>query len=202
VVKRAQVLLVDDEPNVISGLTRILRKENYELIGAGSGEEALEVLEGKPIDVIVSDEGMPGMSGSALLAEVAKRWPRTSRIMLTGQSDIALAKRAINEGQICRFFTKPASEYDLVFGIRGALELRALAMQSARMLQRFRQQTRLLESVGLDRPGITEVRRDTSGAVVLDPEEFTESVDVLLEQIASELERADAASGGGRGERD
>jgi response regulator RpfG family c-di-GMP phosphodiesterase len=81
---RPVVLLVDDEAHILSALRRVLRREPYELLTAGSPQEALALLAERAVDVVVSDQKMPGASGVAFLREVAARHPRAKRILLTG----------------------------------------------------------------------------------------------------------------------
>ncbi len=116
------VLFVDDETNVLAGLSRILRKEAYDILTATSAEEALGLLESHSVDVIVSDEDMPGMSGTELLACVARDYPEIVGIILTGHPTLPAALRAINEGNVNQFFTKPCNEIDLAVAIRQALK--------------------------------------------------------------------------------
>jgi len=85
---KSVVLFVDDEPSFTDSLKRILRKEPYEILSAGSADEALMILDGQVVDVVVSDEKMPGMSGSEFLSIVSKRYPETIRIMLTGHASL------------------------------------------------------------------------------------------------------------------
>src|SRR4030042_375317 len=101
------VLLVDDEANVLRSLERTLRNEEYAILTAGSAAEALDILETMPVDLIISDLGMPGMNGFELLKTVKGKYPAVARIILTGQSDTPTVLRAINEGEVFRFFTKP-----------------------------------------------------------------------------------------------
>jgi DNA-binding response OmpR family regulator len=89
---------VDDEPEVLSALRRALRHEPYEVLCAQDGLEALDLLDRFPINVVVTDEWMPGMSGSELLAEVRKRWPFLGRIILTGYPGPTLFIRSLEEG--------------------------------------------------------------------------------------------------------
>lgn len=70
-----RILLVDDEANILRSLQRILRKEPYELVMAGSGQAAIEVLENQRIDLVMSDARMPGVDGPTLLSTVRRRWP-------------------------------------------------------------------------------------------------------------------------------
>src|SRR5215831_12509834 len=78
------VLCVDDEPQVLSALQRTLRREPYEVLRAGGGLEALDLLERFPIKVVVTDERMPTMTGSELLSKVRSLRPEVGRIILTG----------------------------------------------------------------------------------------------------------------------
>ena len=81
---RAVVLLVDDEVHILAALKRMLRREPYEVVTAPSVPEALALLAQQAIAVVVSDHKMPGASGIAFLRDVAARYPRTRRILLTG----------------------------------------------------------------------------------------------------------------------
>jgi len=119
------ILLVDDEPLVTTTLKRVLRKEPYDIYTANSGAEALQLLMRKSADVIVSDERMPGMSGSEFLAIARQHYPDTARIILTGHASLEAAIRAVNEGAICRFLTKPCDENDLTLAIGEALQQKA-----------------------------------------------------------------------------
>ncbi len=104
-----RILFVDDEPNILDAFRRQLRGR-YHLDLATSGSAALEYMEkGQPYHVIVSDMRMPNMDGVQLLSEVRERAPGTVRIMLTGNADRDTAVRAINEGHVFRYLTKPCS---------------------------------------------------------------------------------------------
>ena len=116
------VLLVDDESNVLHGLSRTLRHQPFDLFTARSGEEAVDILKRMVIHVVVADEQMPGMSGGELFAWIAEHFPDTKRIVLTGHPTAETAIRAINEGTVYRFFTKPCNPVDLALAIHSALE--------------------------------------------------------------------------------
>ncbi len=83
------ILFVDDEPRVLDGLKRLLRglRNDWDVFFATNGREALEQLEKKRVDVIVSDMLMPEMDGACLLGEVMRRYPHTVRIILSGQAE-------------------------------------------------------------------------------------------------------------------
>lgn len=136
------VLLVDDERVVTEAMKQALRGEPFEVVTAGSAMKTMEILAQRNIDVIVADERMPGMSGNELLTFVRQKYPDTVRIMLTGCATLETAVRAINEGEIHRFFTKPFDQDELAMSIRMALEHRQLTVGAKQVM-------RALES-GLD----------------------------------------------------
>jgi len=84
VSERPVVLFVDDEPRILSALRRSLRREGYEILTAQTPAAALAILDERAVDLVVSDQKMPGASGLALLGEVARRHPAVARILLTG----------------------------------------------------------------------------------------------------------------------
>ncbi len=116
------VLLVDDDANVLHCLTRTLQRQPYQIYTARSGDEAVTLLKCRHVNVIVCDERMPGMSGSDLLAWVARNYPDVICIMLTGNATVDAVMRAVNEGSVFHVFTKPCNEVDLAIMIRKALE--------------------------------------------------------------------------------
>ncbi|MDK9704152.1 MAG: response regulator [Sulfuritalea sp.] len=118
--KDATLLLVDDEPSVLSSLKRLLRRENYNILTANSGEGALALLAEHEVRVILTDQRMPGMSGSELLARVRKMHPRTVRMVLSGYTGLDSLTEAINLGEIYKFIAKPWDEADLIGAVRDA----------------------------------------------------------------------------------
>lgn len=123
-----RVLFVDDEPLVVRSLRRTLasRPLRWESRFAESGEEALSIVGGEPIDVVVSDMHMPGMDGAELLRRVQERHPEVVRIVLSGQSDPKLVFRAVPVAH--QFLTKPFDSGHLIGTIERALELRSLVL--------------------------------------------------------------------------
>lgn len=114
------LLLVDDEPNILSSLKRLLRRENYQILSAGSGEEALLLLAQHQVGVIVTDQRMPGMSGTELLAKVRTMHPKAVRVILSGYTGLDSLTEAINRGEIYKFITKPCDEAEFLETIRQA----------------------------------------------------------------------------------
>ncbi len=109
---KARVLFVDDEPRVLTTM-RMLFRSHYEVHFAEGGQQALELLKKQMVDVIVSDQRMPGMTGIELLRAARELNPHAMRILLTGYSDLNAIIGSINEGEIFRFVNKPWSNEDL-----------------------------------------------------------------------------------------
>jgi response regulator RpfG family c-di-GMP phosphodiesterase len=145
------VLLIDDEPSVLSSLTRLLRPDGMNLLCATSGDQALALLEetGETVAVVMTDYTMPGMDGADLLHAVSSRWPDITRILLTGNADMPAAARAVNQGRVARLCTKPWRPDELRQAINEAIHqhsvirdnrrLRALADQQAARLDQWNQ---------------------------------------------------------------
>lgn len=106
-----RVLIVDDEPRVLQGLVRSLFHLDWQIETAHSGDKALKVLEGSPVDVVISDMRMPGMDGAQLLRRVRDRYPGVVRIILSGHNEIEAAMRAVPVAH--QFLSKPC-EPDVV----------------------------------------------------------------------------------------
>lgn len=166
---------------MICALKRALRKEPYEILTANSAEEALRLLEKKPVDVVVSDEQMPGMSGSDFIAVVRRKYPDTVQMLLTGHASLEVAVRAINVGEVYRFFTKPFDPVDLAVSIHQALRHKDLIVQSRRLLRKVRSQAAVLRELESSNPGITQVRRDADGSIVVD--ETREDLEGLIRSM-------------------
>ena len=139
------VLLVDDDERVLHGMSRALWEQPYQIYTARSGEEAMAILKAHSVDVVVTDEKMPGMSGSDLLSWMAGKYPDVIRIMLTGHANTETAIRAINDGKVYQFFTKPCDEVRLAITIRKALEHKDLQSEVSRLSRLSAEQVRRLE---------------------------------------------------------
>jgi two-component system probable response regulator PhcQ len=185
----ANILLVDDETHVTDALSRHFPKQRYQVHKASSAAAAYGILDRVNIDVVVSDERMPGESGSEFLANVRRRFPKTIRIILSGQASLEAAIRAINEGEVYRFFLKPCNPTDLIFTIQRALEHRRLAEQSRALLREFRKQAALLEAAHSGQSELLDVQRDVSGAVLIEEGDASDSVDGLLKEIEESMSR-------------
>ena len=107
------LLIVDDEPLILSSLLRCLKNSRYEIITTQSGEEALRIMRVTNVNVVISDQSMSGIQGIELLLLAKKYRPQAVRILLTGNADIELAVEAVNKGEVFRFLTKPWDDVEL-----------------------------------------------------------------------------------------
>jgi response regulator RpfG family c-di-GMP phosphodiesterase len=154
----ATLLCVDDEPNILASLRRLLRPFGYKVLTAESGAAGLALLEQQPVDVVISDMRMPEMDGAHFLAQVRQRWPDTLRLLLTGYADIAAIQDAINCGEIYRYITKPWDDNDIVLQIRHALERRQLEQDKRALEALTRQQNEQLRSLNASLEAKVEAR--------------------------------------------
>lgn len=133
--EKPRILCVDDEPSVLSGLARILRRE-FEVVTAEGGAKALaRVAEGQEFAVVTSDLRMPEMDGVAFLSALRERAPDTTRILLTGNADLSAAVAAVNEGNIFRLLSKPCEPDRLRTVIADAAEQYRLVTSERVLLQ-------------------------------------------------------------------
>lgn len=123
-MEKKKVLFVDDEPNVLQGLSRMLRplRNEWDMTFANCGQEALELFEKMSFDVVVSDMRMPGMDGAQLLAEIMKRSPNTVRFVLSGQSDRESILKSV--GPAHQYLSKPCDAEALRRAIGKACAMR------------------------------------------------------------------------------
>jgi DNA-binding NtrC family response regulator len=123
---KKRILFVDDERKVLDGLQRMLRsmRSEWEMESAISGQEALEILEGKPFDAVVTDMRMPGMDGRQLLEQVKNLHPQVVRIILSGYTDKDLILNSV--GLTHQFLSKPCDPEALKTTIARACAMRLL----------------------------------------------------------------------------
>ena len=129
------LLLVDDEANILSALKRLLRSDGYRILTAASGIDGLSLLDTQPVDVIVSDQRMPGMTGVEFLSLAKTRHPDTVRIVLSGYTELQSVTDAVNEGAIYKFLTKPWDDAKLRGHIGEAFERKELAEENRRLMR-------------------------------------------------------------------
>lgn len=137
------LLIVDDEPNVLALIRQLFRNE-IPVLTATSGAEALALLEGADVGVLLVDQRMPGMSGTELLSRAASRYPDVARILLTAYADMDTLAEAINESKVSRYIAKPWDNRELTMIVRSAMETFVLRRRNALLLE---ENARLVEQL-------------------------------------------------------
>lgn len=185
-----RLLLVDDEVHILSSLTRLFEDEDdIRVASVDNAPAALELLAKEKFDLVISDMKMPDMDGATFLTEVAKRWPSTDRILLTGFSDVNSAIKAINDGKISQYIAKPWEDEDLIKRIRSILESRNLKeknrqltkikdFQHKQLQELTQQQERIIKSR-------TEELQQTADQLDMAYEELKESYFQCIPLLAS-----------------
>jgi signal transduction histidine kinase len=170
------VLIVDDEPGILVALEYQLQR-SYEVVTCDHPEEALQKLREVDVAAVISDQRMPGMTGSALLSEAARLRPDAARILLTGYADLAAVVEAVNSGQIYYYLTKPwrPAELDAVLG-RG-IERWRLVREREHLLERLRQSNADLQEFAYAMAhDLTQPLRAINGFAALLAEELSGSL--------------------------
>jgi len=130
------VLVVDDEPDAVEVLTRLLGTQKFSTVSARSGPQCLEIVRNQPIDVILLDVNMPGMDGLTVCAQLARDELTRSIpvILVTARDDHETRVAGMRLG-VSEFLTKPVNKIELFARVRGQLEMRALARQMDRAIR-------------------------------------------------------------------
>jgi DNA-binding NtrC family response regulator len=172
---------------VLKSLKRALFDESLEITVATSAEDALDIMKEGHFKVVVSDERMPGMQGSEFLALVKEFHPATVRILLTGHATLEAAMKAVNMGEIYRFFSKPWDDTDLTFAIRSAIEKYDLEAENRRLLATVKDQAMEIKVLERRYPGISRVEKDPKGTFVL-PDIDDDELAALIAECEREAE--------------
>ncbi len=120
--KKITVLYVDDEENNLISFKANFRIK-YNVLVAISGDEAMKIIESKHVDIIITDQRMPNMTGVEFLEQVLEKKPDPMRILLTGYADMSAVVDAVNKGKIFHYLSKPWNEEELDMTIKRAYEV-------------------------------------------------------------------------------
>lgn len=110
--EKFKILFIDDEPASLTAFKSVFR-DYYDIRLASSAEEGYQIMQREPIDIVISDQRMPGMSGVDFLHRIRVEYPDTVRMLITGYSDIDAVVQSINGSMISYYFSKPYDEYDM-----------------------------------------------------------------------------------------
>ncbi len=176
-IKKEKILLVDDEPNVLRAISRLLR--DYDITALTSAEEALVITKHVKFDLVISDYRMPGMNGVQFLIKLMAIQPETIRMILTGYADLESAQTAINEAGIYRFINKPWNNVEITNAVKSGLAYQHILLENSRLANQVREQQALLnekdsllKALEKEEPGITQVNWADDGSIILNEEDY------------------------------
>ncbi len=162
------ILLVDDSKSILKALSRVFKSEGYKIYTAESANNAFLILKKEKIDLLITDENMPGITGNDLLKMAQEHFPETIRIMITGMIDISVARNAINSGKIYKLFNKPWDDFELLLAVRYALNQKRLKEENEQLKSTIDSQAELLKKLENEYPGITSKNMSPDGALIIE----------------------------------
>jgi putative nucleotidyltransferase with HDIG domain len=178
------VLFLDDEPNILKAIQRLLRNEPMQVLTATDPNEALDILRETPTQVVVTDQRMPSMSGVDFLSAVRDQHADVVRIMLTGYTEMNIAVEAINKGEIYRLITKPWNDDELRATLRQAFDHHDLKTEIKRLNTVAREQNFKLQDMNRNLEG--KVRQRTKQLALKNQElstAYIQTIRALAEAI-------------------
>jgi DNA-binding NtrC family response regulator len=173
----SRILVVDDELNIREALVTLLEKKHYQVGGAGTAEEALEMLEAATADLILTDLKMPGLGGMEFLRQLKQKWPEIEVLVMTAFGSIETAVEAMRCGAY-DYITKPIDRERLAVVVEKALERHALACENKQLKDRLETRTRFDQMIGESEPmqrlySLVEMVADSDVTVLLTGESGT-----------------------------
>ena len=176
-MEKHKILIIDDEPYILSSLKKILEEETREILAAKSAEEAWQLLKEKgEVEVIICDQRLPNMSGIDFLVKVKRLYPDTIRILVTGYPEISEAVEAINKAHIWRYILKPIDVDNLKILIKQAFEHYRILKENRLLLKIVRQQKEWIEAIKKEFPEIISQKLNNSSSE-LDEKKMTEIIE-------------------------
>ena len=171
------ILIVDDEPNILNSLKRLLHSEDLEILTAGTADEGLERLkERQGVDLIISDNRLPDLSGIDFFVKVRQLYPNTIRILITGYPDLDSAILAINKGQVYRYIPKPWDIEELRLIVMQGLEYYDVLRDNRTLLKIAKQQAEWMNTLTMKYPQLTPTELDKRSIYIIDEKNVSETL--------------------------
>jgi YesN/AraC family two-component response regulator len=157
------ILAIDDDPELLAGLRRALSSSGIPIFTTEDADQAFAILASQPVDVVISDIDMPAMNGLELVRRIRIQYPDVVRILLTGFGTFDAARRAINEGEVHRFLSKPFDPGELKRILAEAIDRRTELARSTQAALQGERRRALLQQLEHEHPGISRMVRDPNG---------------------------------------
>ena len=152
------LLVVDDEPDLVQSVQDLLRFE-YRVLGATRATEGLKMLEREKVDIVMTDQRMPEMTGVEFLKTLRENYPDTTRLLFTAYADIEAVTDAINQGNVYRYISKPWEPHELRDVLRQAVEHHDLLAERKRLLLELQEKNRQLETANFELLQANELKK-------------------------------------------
>ena len=171
-----RIMIVDDEPSILSSLERVLKKgDDWDIETYDSAADALQRAQTTIFELVISDYRMPEMDGVDFLRAIRKLQPEAMRIILSGFTDLEALLGAINEAEIFRYICKPWDNRELIATIRHAFVHREVLVENRRLADQVREQREelnkrksALELLAEKHPDLVEIEWGSDGAIIVD----------------------------------
>lgn len=186
--KTYTILCVDDEEGIVESLERALKLDGYKVFTALSGVQGLEVLEKENVDLVISDQRMPNMSGYEFLKIVREKYPHVARIILSAHTDFDSLVQSINEGEIFRFFYKPWNLVELRKAIKAAIEQNQLVYRVSGLLKHFKKVGGFLDDIVVEQEHNNMILKITAKERMDSMDEVLRFFDSILEALGLKAE--------------
>lgn len=166
-MNRHTILVVDDEEMMRDMMSKALKGCGYAVLTATSAEEGMALIEVNNIDLVISDQIMPGgMSGIEFLQFIRSSHPEILTILLTGFPNLETAMDAINTAGVYKFLTKPFELNELIVAIKRSFEVMDIAKERNQLMNKIKSYESRLDELEKEHPGITHVVRDENGHII------------------------------------
>lgn len=156
--KKHVLLVVDDEADLVDSIQHLLRRE-YHVLGATRAAEGLKIVEREPVQIVMTDQCMPEMTGVEFLRRLRETHPDTVRLLFTAYADIKAVIDAINQGNVYRYITKPLQPEDLLAVLKQAAEYYDLLAERKCLLQELQQKNQNLEAANAELKQANELKK-------------------------------------------
>ncbi len=143
------LLVVDDEPDLVQSVQDLLRFD-FRVLGATRATEGMKIMEREKIDIVMTDQRMPEMTGVEFLKHLRQAYPDTTRLLFTAYADIEAVTDAINQGNVYRYISKPWEPHELREVLRQAVEHHDLLAERKRLLLELQEKNRQLENANAE----------------------------------------------------
>lgn len=181
-MEKHRILIVDDEPYILSSLEKVLEGENREIWTACSAEEAWQLLKERgEAEVIICDQRLPNMNGVDFLVKVKRLYPDTVRILVTGYPEVSSAVEAINKAHIWRYILKPIDVDNLKILINQAFEYYRILKENRLLLKIARQQKEWIEAIKRKYPEVVNQQLSKSSSE-LDEKKIAEAIEEFIKK--------------------